>query len=167
MTRIIAIFASLAFVTLAACNDPAPPKAPAAEPAAKADPAAAAPAPAEDPAVVRAKDLSEKLALAMVKLIDAGEYGSVHDNADELLRSAVTRDDFIKMTGAVIAPLGARKSIERTSATYTTTAPGAPDGKYVILQFASSFENKAAAVETITFREAEPNFWRLAGYYIK
>ncbi|HEX3698552.1 MAG TPA: DUF4019 domain-containing protein [Polyangia bacterium] len=31
-----------------------------------------------------------------------------------------------------------------------TTLPGAPDGKYVVIQFATSFERKKEAVETIT-----------------
>ena len=124
-------------------------------------------APAEDESITRAKQLAEQVARAMIKLNDAGEYGSVHDNADDFFRAAVTRDEFIKKSEAVFTPLGARKSLELASATYTTKAPGAPDGKYVILRFSSSFENKAEAVETVSLHEAEPNFWRLIGYFIK
>ncbi len=133
--------------------------------------AAAAPepaaAPVEDESITRAKQLAEQVARAMIKLSDAGEYGSIHDNADDFFRAAVTRDEFIKKSEAVLTPLGARKSLELASATYTTKAPGAPDGKYVILQFNSSFENKAEAVETVSLHEAEPNFWRLIGHFIK
>ena len=48
------------------------------------------------------------------------------------------------------APLGAMKSRTPKSATSTTTLPGAPGGEYVVFQFTTSFEQKPAAVETVT-----------------
>jgi hypothetical protein len=36
------------------------------------------------------------------------------------------------------------------SAEYKTSLPGAPDGEYVVLIFNTVFENKKAAVETVT-----------------
>ena len=173
MTRLLPLFAVLAILALPACKNPdsGQDKKPASEPEKKAaeEQAAAEQEPAEeaeDPTVTRAKELAEQVAMVSVELIAAGEYGSVHDNADEILRSAVDRDQFIKMTKDVFAPLGDRKSIRLNSAKYSTRAPGGPDGVYVILRFESSFENKAEALETITMREAEPGFWRLAGYVI-
>ena len=64
-------------------------------------------------------------------------------------------------------PLG--KLIERKlkSTQYTTTAPGAPDGQYVIIQFNTSFENKKNAVETVTPMKDKDGKWRVSGYYIK
>jgi len=45
--------------------------------------------------------------------------------------------------------------------------PGAPDGKYVIIQFETSFENKASAVETVTPMQDADGVWRVAGYFVK
>ena len=45
--------------------------------------------------------------------------------------------------------------------------PGAPDGNYVVMQFATSFENKKDAVETVTFMREKDGKWKAAGYYIK
>ena len=47
-------------------------------------------------------------------------------------------------------PLGKVLSRNLKSAVFTKTLPGAPDGKYVIIQYYSSFEHKQSAVETIT-----------------
>jgi hypothetical protein len=50
---------------------------------------------------------------------------------------------------------------------FATSLPGAPDGEYVIIQFATSFENKTSAVETITPMMDKDGQWRVSGYYIK
>ena len=48
-----------------------------------------------------------------------------------------------------------------------TELPGAPDGSYVIIQFQTSLENKARAIETVVVGEGEDGHWRASGYYIK
>jgi hypothetical protein len=53
------------------------------------------------------------------------------------------------------------------SATATHSLPGAPDGDYVVIKFASSFENKASAVETVTPMKDTDGKWHVSGYYIK
>jgi hypothetical protein len=52
------------------------------------------------------------------------------------------------------------------SKTYATSLPGAPDGKYVVIQFSSSFKNKADATETVTPMLDKDGQWRVSGYYI-
>jgi len=48
-----------------------------------------------------------------------------------------------------------------------TSVPGGPDGQYVIIEFAASFENKKTAIETVTPMLEKDGVWRVAGYYIK
>jgi hypothetical protein len=50
---------------------------------------------------------------------------------------------------------------------HTTSVPGAPDGNYVVMQFATRFENKQAATETVTVLQEQDGTWEAAGYYIK
>jgi hypothetical protein len=50
---------------------------------------------------------------------------------------------------------------------YTTSVPGAPDGQYVIIQFTTSFKNKASATETVTPMLDKDGSWRVSGYFIK
>ena len=44
--------------------------------------------------------------------------------------------------------------------------PGAPDGEYAVLQYETSYQNKANAVETLTLM-IDSGKWRSAGYYIR
>ena len=52
-------------------------------------------------------------------------------------------------------------------AVYKTQLPGAPDGKYVVIQYQAAFENKATAVETITPMLDKDGRWRISGYFIR
>lgn len=53
------------------------------------------------------------------------------------------------------------------SARYRTSVPGAPDGEYVVVQFKTSFDKKAKAIETVTPMKDPDGQWRVAGYFIK
>ena len=64
-------------------------------------------------------------------------------------------------------PLGTLKSRHLVSATATHSLPGAPDGDYVVVRYASSFANKAAAIETVTPVKESDGHWRVSGYFIK
>jgi hypothetical protein len=45
--------------------------------------------------------------------------------------------------------------------------PGAPGGKYVIIQYATAFEKKATAVETVIPMLDPDGAWRVSGYFIR
>jgi ribosomal protein S17E len=49
----------------------------------------------------------------------------------------------------------------------SSSLPGAPDGKYVVMSFKTSFEHKKSAVETVTFMLDKNGKWSAAGYFIK
>jgi hypothetical protein len=52
------------------------------------------------------------------------------------------------------------------SASFQSSLPGAPDGEYVVIQYQAVYQNKAAAIETVT-PTRENGVWKVAGYYIK
>ena len=99
--------------------------------------------------------------------VDAGDYGSSWESASALFQGAISKDDWVKTLSGVRSPIGALKSREVASASFSTTLPGAPDGEYVVFQFDSSFENKASALETVTAMKDPDGNWRVAGYFIK
>ena len=68
---------------------------------------------------------------------------------------------------AVRGPLGAVKSRRVSSSQSTHSLPGAPDGDYVVIHFATSFEHKAEATETVTPMKDPDGHWRVVGYYIR
>ena len=114
---------------------------------------------------------AEKAAVASAEawlaLIDDGKYAESWDASAALFRAAVPKDRWESQLTALRKPLGKTLSREVTSKRYRTTMPGGPDGEYVVIQFAASFEKKKSAVETVTPMREEDGTWRVSGYYIK
>ena len=106
-------------------------------------------------------------ATAWLELTDGGQYGESWEGAATVFKKAVTKAGWENAISHVRGPLGALKSRALKNATYTRTLPGAPDGEYVVLQFDTSFENKAAAVETLVPMREPDGAWKVSGYYIK
>ncbi len=121
---------------------------------------------ADKPTLTKEK-AAEEAALAWLGQVDAGQYGASWEGAASLFQAAVSKDQWAQMVAAVRTPLGKLKSRKLLTATYTTSAPGAPDGHYVILKFAAVFSKKAAAVETVTPLIDKDGRWHVSGYFIK
>ncbi|MGD0491197.1 MAG: DUF4019 domain-containing protein [Steroidobacteraceae bacterium] len=115
----------------------------------------------------RPEAAAESAAQAWLVLVDAGNYSASWSTASSFFRQRVSQSQWQAAAGNARAPLGALKSRQIQSATYAQSVPGAPDGQYVILKFASSFENKASAIETITPMMDTDGTWRVSGYYIR
>ena len=103
---------------------------------------------------------------AWLGLIDNGKYADSWREASSYFRSRVPEKAWVSMVQGVRAPLGALVSRSQPSVTFAKTLPGAPDGNYALMQFQTSFQNKANAVETLTVM-ADGEKWRAAGYFIR
>ena len=104
---------------------------------------------------------------AWLSLIDSQSYAASWDAAASLFRNAITQEKWQAAVQAARAPLGQLKSRALKSATSSTTLPGAPDGEYVVVQFNTIFDQKAAAVETVTAIREKDGTWHVGGYFIK
>lgn len=100
-------------------------------------------------------------------VLDGGGYAAAYDQAAPMVKAAVTKDHWVSQMNAVRTPLGNVASRQVASATYATSLPGAPDGKYVVMQFNTSFQHKKTAVETLTMVLGDDGQWKTAGYFIK
>lgn len=100
-------------------------------------------------------------------LVDQGKYDESWDESAKVFQSGVDRQKWHQMVGAVRGPLGSLVSRALKSADYKTSLPGVPDGKYVVIQYDTSFANKAAAIETITPMQDSDGRWKVSGYYIR
>ena len=100
-------------------------------------------------------------------LVDAGHYATSWDEAAQVFKNAVSKEQWADTLKASRAPLGKMKSRQLKSATYQTSLPGAPDGQYVVIQYESSFEQKTSAVETVTPMMDKDGYWRVSGYFIR
>ncbi len=114
---------------------------------------------AEQAAVTAARD--------WLALVDGGKHSESWEQAADYFKSAMSRDQWVQTMAAGRVPLGAVLSREVKSTKYTTSLPGAPDGEYVVIEFESSFENKAKAVETVTPMLGKDGAWRVSGYFIR
>ena len=167
----------LAFV-LVACGPPGPPEnpsssniaestlvdapAPAKPAASAATGATGAPAPA-----AANTEAATAAAQSWLTLVDAQKYAESWSGAAKAFQAAVSSENWSKAVAGVRRPLGKVLSRQLKSAEFKTSLPGAPDGKYVVIQFATVFEKKAQAVETITPSQEADGSWKVSGYFIK
>jgi hypothetical protein len=100
-------------------------------------------------------------------LLDAVGYGESWAQAATIFKHAVTEAEWVKAMQAIRAPLGVVKSRQLKSTQFTKTLPGAPDGDYVVVQFETRFDSKAAALETVVPLLEKDGDWRVSGYFIK
>ncbi|MGB5985315.1 MAG: DUF4019 domain-containing protein [Desulfobacterales bacterium] len=106
-------------------------------------------------------------ALAWLDRVDQGSYAESWQAAAEYFKTAVNKDQWVESLKAGRAPLGKLVSRAVGAKSYQTALPGAPDGEYVVIQFKTAFENKKAALETVTPMREANGTWRVSGYYIK
>ncbi len=100
-------------------------------------------------------------------VVDAGRYSESWQVAAAYFKSSVSRDGWEVAIEAARNPLGRMISRGITSTTAANTLPGAPDGKYFIFQFDSSFEQKQRAQETVTVVREADGVYRLVGYFVR
>ena len=118
-------------------------------------------------AQVASTEAAQRAAESWLALVDKGDYSSSWDQAAEMFKTAVSKDQWQKALSNSRGQFGRLLSRRLTSATFTTTLPGAPDGHYVVIQYETSFENKKSSVEIITPQLAKDGQWRVSGYYIR
>ena len=82
-------------------------------------------------------------------------------------RARISQSQWVSRASGARDPLGRLKTRQESSARFTHALPGAPDGDYVVIQYDSSFEHKAAATETVTPMKDADGRWRVSGYYIR
>jgi hypothetical protein len=113
------------------------------------------------------EQLAQQAASDWLGLVDSGKYTDSWQEAAQMFKAAVSKEQWQSAMRASREPLGKILSRKVKSATYTKTLPGAPDGEYVVIQYDSSFEHKQSAVETVTPMLDKDGKWRVSGYYIK
>lgn len=117
-----------------------------------------------DEAAEKAAQLAAKQWLA---LVDQGKYAESWQTAAAYFKNALPEEQWLQSMDGARQPLGKVNSRKLLTARFMTSLPGAPDGQYVVIQYATSFEHKASAVETVTPMLDPDGKWRGSGYFIK
>jgi len=110
---------------------------------------------------------AKKAAEDWLMLTDSRQYATSWEQSSSFFRAAITAEDWELTLHRARSAFGALLAREVGSSNYATTLPGAPDGEYVVFEFNSAFENKAAAVETVTVMKDIDGDWRVGGYFIR
>ncbi len=100
-------------------------------------------------------------------LVDGGQYRNSWMEASGFFKSQVPEEKWVSEISRLRPLFG--PVINRTSlkAKYMTSAPGAPDGEYVLILFETSFGKKQKAIETVTTMLDPDGAWRVSGYFIR
>jgi hypothetical protein len=164
LSAVVVVFA----VGLHGCASARPkPSQPAREPPSVSTPASAPAASStptsSDPNVGAATSAAQ----AWLAFVDQENYADSWTHAAKLFQGAVSQEKWTSAVTGVRGPLGKLVSRQLRSAVYKTSLPGAPDGKYVVVQFDAVFEKKAQAVETVTPMQEDDGVWRVSGYFIR
>ena len=108
-----------------------------------------------------------KAAEKWLGIVDEGKYEDSWDGTAKFFQVNTTKEAWDAALKGILPPLGNMQSRELVSSRFLKRMPGAPSGEYVMIQFKTSFENKADAVETVTPQKDENGKWRVCGYFIK
>lgn len=99
--------------------------------------------------------------------IDAGDYAASWRDGAAPFRAAVSQQQWQGAMQQMRGALGAAAGRTLTSATFTRSMPGQPEGQYVVIQYTTQFANKPQAVETVTPMREQDGSWRVSGYYVQ
>lgn len=100
-------------------------------------------------------------------LIDRGDAAESYQRAASLFKSAVSPEQWQSSLAAAQTPLGRPLSRSFKSSLYAEELPGAPDGKYYVIEYDTSFERKQHGTETVVPMLDEDGVWRVSGYFVK
>lgn len=100
-------------------------------------------------------------------LADAGKGAGSWAAAGTVFRAAVTSEQWDGMLEGARAPLGALKTRSLSSARYTRTLPGMPEGDYVVIQYAATYASRPGATETVVTAREGDGAWKVITYLIQ
>ena len=104
---------------------------------------------------------------AWLALIDSMNYVGSWEQASAAFRQQVTQAEWEQALRSVLGPLGPLLSRAPQGREYTTTLPNAPEGKYIVITYGSSYTQLENAVETLVMVRNPAGAWKPAGYYVR
>ncbi|MBU1630925.1 MAG: DUF4019 domain-containing protein, partial [Candidatus Omnitrophica bacterium] len=112
------------------------------------------------------EELASQVALEWLKLIDNGDYPESWEKTAEYFKAAIDKEQWNKSLLKERALLGKVISRKIKSKEYEFLKDMFY-GEYIIIEFDTSFENKANVIEVTMLMLNENGSWQVCGYYIK
>jgi len=104
---------------------------------------------------------------AWLAQLDAGDVEASWRGTSSLFRQLVDQETWTESFERVRAVFGRTLHRELSDTRHTTTVPGAPDGEYVVMEYAAELERKKEAVETVVAMRDVDGAWRVGGYFVR
>jgi len=96
-------------------------------------------------------------------LIDKGAYGESWDQASEVMKNTMKKEEWVQVMNATRKPMGAVNSRQLINQLPAKNPHGLPEGDYEVLYYKTSFGRKPDAKELITLR-LEKDGWKVLTY---
>jgi len=106
------------------------------------------------------------VANSWVQLVDKQRWDDSWTAAGTLFKTQMPQTRWASTIASVRVPLGPVSSRVVRAVTKPKSLPGAPDGDYEVVQFDTSFANKAVSTETVVLSR-EATGWKVDGYFIR
>ena len=163
----LSLTAALLVAVATAANAQQPPTQPAAQPGAAVQQQLT---PEQQAQVARQDAEMSAAALQVIQMIDGNRAGEVWDGASTTMKSAVTRDEFMRQLNIDRNRLGAPTARDQPVVSRSQFGAGAavPEGIYINVALPTKFANQPEAVrELVSFRLDEDRTWRVSGYSVR
>jgi len=125
------------------------------------------PPPQPDERNLEAEQAATQDANAWLGLLDKGQLEQTWETSAPFLRERAPRPQWIESGNAMRAALGNVVSRKQISVMETDSAPSAPPGRYVIVEYRSQYARQPLAFESVTEVLCDDGKWRVAGYAIR
>lgn len=113
-----------------------------------------------------AKGAEMQAGTAWLSLIDGGKYAESWDTASTVFKDGMSREQWQETMGRARTQLGPVAERALVSGEVRTQLAGAPEGRYFVLQYRTTFEHRAQSLETVTLTMDPDGNWRVVGYSI-
>jgi len=107
-----------------------------------------------------------ELAGEFVGRLDAGDYSGAWMALDSLSRALETPTLWQQRQSAIRAAYGPLQQRQPRPTSYRNSYAQHPDGRYIVISFASRFTSKAVGVETVVIREDSGGKLSIVAYHI-
>ncbi|WIG54899.1 MAG: hypothetical protein OJF61_000685 [Rhodanobacteraceae bacterium] len=126
--------------------------------------------PEQRAAIQKQNQVLVQYAESITAMIDNGQSGQVWDQASDVAKKSVSRDQFVKATESDRAKVGklTSRKLEGVTRALSNGKEKLPEGLYVNVNFATQFSNESKPVrELVSFHLDSDKKWRLSGYTIR
>lgn len=126
--------------------------------------------PEQQQAIMRFRQIMATNAESIAKLIDEGKAGDVYDQASNVAKQSISRDDFVSGVTKQRDNVGKLESRKLAAVTHSVSKGDnkLPAGDYINVAFATQFRSEKAPIrELVSYHYDGDKVWRVSGYTLQ